>query len=171
DHFLRGSALYFAFKKPDMVAAREEFRRAIEIDPHFAAAHARLSMAYTMDAAFDWSESPQESLEQGYRSACKAVALDDFDASAHAALAYVLSWTRRCEPAAEAACRAIDLNPNCYDAHFTLGIALCMGGRPHEAIPALESTLRLSPRDPLAWATFGIQALAQYGAGQYESAI
>jgi len=171
DHFVRGSSAFFAFKKPAMVVARQQFRRAIEIDPGFSAAHARLSMAHMLEALLDWSEKPRESLEAACSLARTAVALDDFDASAHAALAYALAGMRRHESAREAARRAIDLNPNSYDAHTSLGLACVLGGWPREAIPPFEAALRLSPREPLGWANYGFVAIAHYVTGAFEAAV
>ena len=171
DHFLRGSSSFFLFRKPDMAVAREQFERAIELDPYFATAHARLAMAHVLDAALDWSETPQASLEAAYRAARRAVELDDLDASAYVALAYEVLHMRRYEPALDAARRAVDLNPNFHDAQFALGSSLTYASHPDEAVQVFACALRLSPHDSFAWATHGLAGLAHYIAGRYQDAI
>ncbi len=48
--------------------------------------------------------------------------------------------------------RAIDLNPSFSEAYLSLSQVLTEDGRPNEAIPVLETTMRLSPNSPLGFA-------------------
>jgi TolB-like protein len=57
EHFLRGNYYYHRYNKRDMEAARAELQQAIDIDPHFAAAHARLAAAHAMDIAVGWAKT------------------------------------------------------------------------------------------------------------------
>jgi adenylate cyclase len=171
DHFLRGSAYFYAYTKLEMIQAREQFEKAIALDPNFAAAHARLAMAHTLEAANAWSKTFQISLDAACRSAKQGVSLDDHDSSAHVALSYSLLYGRQYDQSLSAARRAVEVNSNFFDAHFALAISLTYGGHPDEALGVFEFALRLSPYDPLAWATYGIFAMALYLVGRYEEAI
>jgi TolB-like protein/Tfp pilus assembly protein PilF len=170
DHFLRGSYYYHLLKKRDMVLAREHLTRAIEANPQFATAHARLATAHVVDASLNWSGTPHLSLAAAIQSARTAIALDPLDASAHAALAYALPYAGQHGEAIDAAHNAVELNSNYHLAYFALALALTFGGAPAEAIPAFESADRLNPRDPASWALLGCKAMAFYTAKQYEAA-
>lgn len=170
-HFLRGSHDFFSYRKAAMAAAKEQFRQAIENDPDFAPAHARLGAAHGLEAILGWSDEYQHSLDSARQSAQNAISLDDLDASPHAALARALLWKRSHDLAIDAASRAIELNPNYHEAFSLLGQCLTFSGRPRDADGPFEMAIRLSPRDPLSWATHGLRALARYLAGEYDAAI
>ena len=170
DHFLKGNYYYHRFNKRDMLVARAELQQAIDIDPYFAAAHARLAAAHAMDIAAGWAENLPESIAAILRSANTAIALDDLDASAHVALAYARLHAREFDPAIAAARRAVELNPNYHDAYFALGLTLLAGGHSVLAIAAFSDALRLNPRDPAGWNQLGL-AMSYYTDRQYEAAM
>ena len=170
DHFLKGNYYYHRYNKRDMQTARAELQQAIDIDPHFAAAHARLAAAHAMEIAVGWAENLPESIAAIQRSANTAIALDDLDASAHVALAYARLHAREFEPAIAAARRAVELNPNYHDACFALGLTLLAGGYAVPAVAAFGNALRLNPRDPAGWNQLGL-AMSYYTDKQYEAAM
>ena len=98
------------------------------------------------------------------------MALDPFDASAHAAAAHALTYAREHEAALELGHRGVELNANFPYCHYALAVALMYGGRPLEAIPALEQGVALNPRDPELWIPYTLQCAAHYTAGQYGAA-
>ena len=171
DHFLRGCYHRNRFTAQDAMLARHHLSQAIEIDPHFAAAHARLAQLHVNLATLNPTADTPKTLTMALKLANRAVALDALDASAHGAAAYVLVYLRRHDAALEAARRAVELNANYHPGHYVLGRALLFGGCAREAIPEFEETARLSPRDPAMWAILTYQALAQYTAGYYEAAL
>jgi adenylate cyclase len=171
DHFLRGCYHRNRFTAQDAMLARHHLSQAIEIDPHFAAAHARLAQLHVNLATLNPTADTPKTLTMALELANRAVALDALDASAHGAAAYVLVYLRRHDAALEAARRAVELNANYHPGHYVLGLALLFGGCAREAIPEFEETARLSPRDPAMWAILTYQALAQYTAGRYEAAL
>ena len=59
------------------------FRRAIELDPNYAAPYAGLGMAYMMDYQNHWSDTSETSLDQAERFIDEAIAKDDKDPFAH----------------------------------------------------------------------------------------
>jgi len=171
DHYLRGSHHRNRFTPQDAMLALHHFNQAIAIDPHFAAAHARLAQLHVNLATLSPSADTPKTLEIALQLANRAVALDALDASAHGAAAYVLVYSRQHDAALLAGHRAVELNANYHPGHYALGLALLFGGSAREAIFEFETTARLSPRDPAMWAILGHQALAQYTAGHYEDAL
>ncbi len=170
DHFLRGCYHNSRYRKGDTQIATHHLARAVEIDPHFAAAHARLALTLVFAASLNHTPDARETLASALQSAETAIALDGLDASAQTAASYALAYMRQHDAGLEAGRRAVALNPNYYLAHLALAIALMYGGTPEEAIPEFEMTARLSPRDPSMWAILGQQALAHYTARQYKAA-
>jgi adenylate cyclase len=69
------------------------------------------------------------------------------------------------------ASRAIELNGNFALGHFYLGIALSLDGRHEEALEALGTGLRLSPRDPRASTWLANKARVLYHLRRYAEAI
>jgi hypothetical protein len=170
DHFLRGSYHHHRFRARDATIAVHHLSRAIEIDPLFAASHARLALTLAFEASLGHTPDPGETLAKALQSANTAIALDGFDASAHAAASYALVYSRQYDAGLQAGRRGVELNPNYHLAHFALAISLMFGGAPAESISEFEITARLSPLDPAAWAILGQRALGHYTCKQYEAA-
>jgi TolB-like protein len=169
DHFLRGGYHFHMYTKRDSLLALDHLRRAIQIDPRFAAAHARLALAHTYAASLGRAGDVRETLGAALNSAKTAVALDSFDASAHAAASYAQTYMHQHDSAVHFGRHAVELNTNYHLAYFVLGIALTFAGAPLEALDPLESAIRLSPRDPAVWFIHNTLALAHYTAKQYEA--
>jgi TolB-like protein len=171
DHYLRGNHHRNRFTAQDAVLALHHFSQAIDIDPHFAAAHARLAQLHVNLATLNPTADTPKTLATALELAKRAIALDPLDASAHAAAAYVLVHSRQHDAALQAGHSAVELNANYPAGRYALGLALLFAGSAREAIAEFEMTARLSPRDPAMWAILGYQALAQYTAGYYEAAL
>ena len=171
DWYLRGLWHLQKFKKPDNAEAQSLFSRAIEIDPDFAQAHARLATSLWYDVWLTWSAEPEKSLQAAYETAKRAVVLDERDEWGHFALSLVCTFMHRYDVALAAARRAVELNPGNAYSHTALGIACQLSGvRNEEAILAFDTALRLSPADPLRFGWFGGQAIANYQLRRYEDA-
>ncbi len=52
------------------------------------------------------------------------------------------------------------LSPRLAQAHHGLGFVLVRSGRLDEAVEALETAVRLSPRDPILWGTMCFLSVA-----------
>jgi TolB-like protein len=171
DHFLRGSYHRNLFTPGDAKLALHHFNQAIEIDPHFAGAHARLALLHVNLATLNPSADSPKTLATALQLANRAIALDALDAAAHGAAAYVLVYSRQHEAALQAGRRAVELNANYHPGHYAFGLALLFGGSALDAILEFEMTARLSPRDPAMWAILSYHALALYTARHYEAAL
>ncbi len=169
DYFLRGRELWHRLTKETNIAARDLLQRAIELDPHFASAHAFLALTHGLDYLNGWSPSPPNSREQAEELARRAVALDDRDPRAHWALSIVELYSRRHDMATSEAQRAIILNPNFAEGHVSLGEALYYSGRADEALKYFDGAMVLNPYFPDVLLHF--QALALFQLGRYEQAV
>jgi len=75
-----------AYTREGSARARDYFERAVELDPYYAVAYARLSMNLIFRWIVNWSQSREESIETGLKFAEKAVSPDGKLALAHTAL-------------------------------------------------------------------------------------
>lgn len=83
-------------------------------------------------------------------------------------LTYV--WLREHDKAIVEAEKAVSLDPNSAYGYHALGSALDFAGRPQEAIPFLQKSLRLSPT-PIDTVTLVRLGMACRHIGQYEEAV
>jgi adenylate cyclase len=167
----RGMWHYASVDPGEMDKAFSFFRRAIELDPLFAPAHAALAGAYLREASYFRPELRAENIPRALSYAQRAVALDPMDATGHAALADALLMSGRHSQSMPEADLAVSLDPNSSYAYGMQGAVRTWGGRPREAIESLGVAMRLSPFDPRIPALLHTKARAHYLAGDYEVAI
>jgi adenylate cyclase len=155
----------------DNALAQRFFQQAIDIDPTFAGGCKGLAIAQAQAAAeFQKRSLPtiQSSVEGLAR---RAVALDNFDAEAHSILSNLLRLRGDHTGALAEAERALAITPNLALAHGAMGATLVFSGRPKEGLAALETSIRLDPRDPYLAARLNQMALGLYFCREYETAI
>jgi adenylate cyclase len=150
--------------------AMQLLEEAIALDPEYAYAYSILSTAHFDLVVIGASESPRESLQRAVELGKKAIALDDSNSSVHASLTFPYMYLREFDKAISEAEKAISLSPNSATAYWALGTALSLSGRPQEAIPMLQKSLRLSPI-PVHSQVLGLLAHSYGMIGQYEEAI
>ena len=97
--WLRARELLSRSRREAIVQAKAMYRRAIEIDPNFAAPHAGLSLATISEYVSDWAVDPEEALDEAERWARRALELDDQEPVSHMALGHVMIWRRDLEGA------------------------------------------------------------------------
>ena len=137
------------------------FRRAVALDPGFAAAHAHLGYALWTLAVFGLTDEVEGIAGETQELCERAITLDPNEAMGHVALGRLLAWTGDIETAIAEARQAIQLNPNMALGHYFLGFALAFGaGRAADSLPHYEAAIRLSPRDPLRWFMLTMKGVA-----------
>ncbi len=82
----------------------------------------------------------------------QALAIDANQYLVHHAHAALLMVRRRHEEAVAADERALELNPGYVGTYITLAACQEGLGRPDDGLAYIDKAIRLSPRDPLAWA-------------------
>ncbi|MBS0430964.1 MAG: tetratricopeptide repeat protein [Proteobacteria bacterium] len=133
----------------DLRRSIDAFDEAIRLDPRYAAAYARLSLAWNALAAQAMGGKEAAQANARARNAVNtALRLDPDSSLAHRSLAYLLlnvdmDWT-----AAEAqARRALQLSPKEASAQFDLGIATASLGQVRQAVELTRQALVTDPRD------------------------
>ena len=144
DLYLKGLYHWNRFVREGTVKALEYFQQAIEIDPDYAHAHAKLSDAYYRLSNIYFS--PLEAMPKAKSAALRSVELDATLAEARTALAVVKDQFDWDWVAAEREYRkAIEYNSNCVIARQRYSRYLVRMGRFDEALENLQIALELDP--------------------------
>jgi serine/threonine protein kinase/tetratricopeptide (TPR) repeat protein len=117
EHFLRGRQLLNSSTlRTSVEEAEREFRRAIEIDPHYAPAYAGLAQAYGW--VVEWLAGGEALREAADRASRRALELGPQLPESHVARAAVLGMNGDDQAAEREFREAIRLNPNSFEAHY-----------------------------------------------------
>jgi Flp pilus assembly protein TadD len=154
----------------DMATARTLYRRVIELDPKWVWPHQALVMTHYMDIQNQWTDSPENAVEEAVREARRCIELDDQDYMAHLALGIARFLLGDGVKVLEAFQRATELAPHISLTHQFLGSALAWVD-PDAAIASLERVVQLSPRDPYLYIVVGEMARSHFTAGRFEQAV
>jgi adenylate cyclase len=130
--------------------ARGLFERAIELDPGLSLGFTGLAFSLVSELLFQLARDRDATAERVLALSQQALARDANDAVAWFTLGLGHLYAGEPEATRAANERALELNPSVTWAHGGLGVALCALSppRPDEAAAALETAIRLSPRDP-----------------------
>ena len=167
DNLLRGHMHCHRYTRDDNAEAHRMYRKAIELDPNLAQAHAWLAWTYHMGHYFVWET--HDSIDLAAESINRALALDDDDSFIRTVYAYTLRRGGRPDEAEMQFEKAVELNPNDAIATAWLAEFLVARGRSAEALQWVEKAIR---RDPyhVDWYCI-IQGEALYCLRDYEGAV
>jgi TolB-like protein len=166
DALLKGIE-HWSQKTPDGYAnAISYYKLAIELDPNFSRAHAKLAQAYLSSSKTGFSGVWQ----RGYRDTLLArkhleIAMSKPNATAHIVASEMALFRRRFDEATSNAERAIVLDPNDPDAHSMLAGVLISSGRPLQGLEYVKKSMRLDPHNisgDLYWKAKAHLCMAEY---------
>ncbi len=169
--YQRGLWHLYRHTAEDSAKGQELFRRAIELDPAFAAPHAALGFSLYYEVLGGLISDPGDRLSRALEEAKAAVAADEWNAFGHAVLGRILLLHDEHDASIAAYETSLELNPNYANAHYGLAFALCFTGQPEEAMRELDEAQRLSPHDPLLWAFMTIKSFALTLLRRYDEAL
>jgi TolB-like protein/Flp pilus assembly protein TadD len=167
--YLRGRYSFGKRTKDEMLRAVDYFRQAIDRDPKFALAYARIAETYGSIPAYPYL-APREAFPQAKAAALKSLEIDPSLSEGHTFLAYCLAiYDWNWSEAERSFKRAIELDPNNSSAHFRYGqIYLMPIGRFDEGIAEIKRGLELEPLDINMGGTL---SSAYFFAGQNDTAL
>ncbi|MGA9343120.1 MAG: tetratricopeptide repeat protein [Rhodanobacteraceae bacterium] len=144
EFYLRGRQIQSLKSSDNWLKAPQMFRRAVELDPDYAQAHAGL--ADSLSQLLTWRIIKREgSLGDSLTAAGRALELAPDLAEAHVARANTLSLAGDSNGATAAFQRAIELNPELYEAHYYFGRHCYAQGQHARAIAEFEAAHRARP--------------------------
>jgi TolB-like protein/Flp pilus assembly protein TadD len=168
DAYLIGRHFWNRRTGRDLLRSLDLYRRAIELDPNLAVAHAGLADSLILVGV--WGMRPPDQVFPDARAAAaRALAIDERLAEAHTTLAevrkdYDLDW----KGAERGYRRAIAFNPAYATAHHWYAQLLSMLGRHSEAISEILEARRL---EPLSIPINAFVAYIYLVARQYDDAV
>ena len=166
--YLRGLYRWNQREPEDIRVAIEEYTRAAQLDPRYAAPHAGLAEVYAFMGNF--SLIPQAMAYGTARTEAKrALELDPELAEAHSALGVVnTEYEWNWESAEREYRRALALNPGSASTRQAYADFLSRQGRHDEALRTIQDAMRL---DPLSPPVNGMLGTVYFHARRYEEAI
>jgi adenylate cyclase len=169
DYVLRARPALRRPTRANIVEARELLRRAIALDPAYAAAHSALGETFHVAISMGWAESPAEYWKRVETAAGEALRLDPTDMRGRILLARSYIAYNRYPEAQSQIDRAIAINPNDADALAGRGNILVWLGKTDAAIETLEFAQRIDP-ELNDYDSFAL-TLAYYLKSNYAAAI
>jgi adenylate cyclase len=145
EYLLKGRALYVQFRRHTHAQARNQFERALEINPAFMPALYLLGLTLTDQARFGWEKGQAATYQAALDCADRALAIDPSFGEAYLVIGYVCTFQRRHDEAVAAGERAVTLAPSSSDAHHMAGMYHGYSGNFRRAVLYEEHAQQLSP--------------------------
>ncbi len=171
ENYQRGLWNMWSYRRDELKLAHAHFKRATKLDSNFAPAFAYWSYSHYQSVIMGWSDDDTKSLDDGMKAAEKALALDDQDPIAYFAAGRIHMMQGNHDASIASLETSIRLNPSFNQAYHGLGMVLTLSDRLDDAKAALLQSERLSPRDPITWASTVVHALACVLSGDHEEAL
>jgi len=171
DVYLHGLQQVASFGVEAVLEAARSFRRATELDPQFARAHAGIANAYLF--AYETSAIPLDELLRVAEPAMqRAMQLDPALSEAQTARGGVLAAKRDVEGAKTAFRRALELNPGNTQASHLYGTFLWHHWELEEMMQVYDHALQVDPLDATlqGFRGFGLQTLRRLDEAQADFA-
>lgn len=145
---LRGQQLIMGFTREANAHARRLFEEALEVAPDFGRAYGALSRTHNLDWRYEWSPTPEASLDAAVDYARRAIERDSLDARGFAELGCANLYRKRHEEALSDYQRALALNPNDADIISEYADALVYADQPEKSLELMDKAMRLNPYYP-----------------------
>ena len=160
----------YRFTATDTALAQGCFERAIRADPHFARAHAGLSFTSFLDAFLHQTADPALAARNARRHAERGLELDALDPFVNFTMGRSFWLTDEPEVAADWLARATALNPNYAQGFYASAFTAMITGNAPVTLAGLDTSLHLSPLDPLLYGIHGVRAQMLIQQEDYQAA-
>lgn len=154
-----GLAHLYRFTDADTALARSFFEHAVAADPNFARAHAGLSFTSFLDSFLRLSPDSASAARAARRHAERSLELDALDPFGNFTMGRSFWLTDEPEIAADWLARATALNPNYAQGFYASAFTAMLTGDAPATFAALDTSLHLSPLDPLLYGVYGVRGL------------
>jgi serine/threonine-protein kinase len=169
EEYLKGRDSWGQWSEEGMTNSLSHFRRAIEMEPDYAPAHAGMALTYISASTFVQLWPPREGVLKGKKIAQKAIELDPALAEGYyarglARLNYDWDW----DGAESDFKKALELTPNSALALDNYASFLLVRGRHEEAVVVQKRALEQDPLSPWLYLDLGWIYFESY---QFDQAI
>lgn len=148
----------YRFTATDNALAKHCFEQAIKADPQLARAHAGLSFTSFLEAFLRLTPDPVLAAREARRHAERGLELDPLDPFANFTMGRTFWLSNEPEIAADWLARATTLNPNYAQGFYASAFTAMLTGNAPAAFDAPDTSLHLSPLDPLLYGIHGVRA-------------
>ena len=169
DYFSKAIDCANTYTKRENIRARENFKKAIEIDPGYAKAYSGIACTYLLDAVEAWKNDYDACMKKCLHFATKAIECDDSESWSYWQLAVYFIYTMEHDLALLEFEKAIQLNPNDADVLADAGYYFSYCGNSKKGLEYAQKAMRLNPHFP----EYYLLQMGQifFDAHQYENAI
>ena len=147
------------------------YERALELDPSSIAALTGLARALIAWGTMLGEDPTPAALDRISALISQAAAIDGDHSYVLLASGHLLRLQRRWTESIPIFQRLIELHPGEAEGYARLAFSKMRAGAADEAIPVLEMSLRLDPRNPLAYNSYSNLAYAMLLVGRYQECI
>ena len=144
----RGVHEYLKFTREGMLKAKEQFEKAVLLEPGDEAAMASLGHCYDQLASAGWVQDCEAGFSAAQDLGERILQANPESAQAFVLLAAVQRSRGQFDEAIENAERAVELAPNDSSNHAFLASTLISADRPAAALAPIETAVRLNPTYP-----------------------
>lgn len=144
DHAMRGWWHYYNWTKEDNAKAKEMFKKAIDLDPAYAAGYVGMGQSYVQAYHSGYNPDP-ELLDHAMKAAQNALQTDPSEPLTYLLLTDIYWRKGQWEQALVEIDKGIDLNQSFVDAIYFKGFILRNLGRHVESIEYFEKAIQLDP--------------------------
>ncbi len=171
DAYLRAVTNFWPISKERVRENLALLEQAIERDPHYGPALAWAAICHLRAHQDGWAENPQIARQKGLDLAREALRVAGSEPETLANAAYALAYFGEDIGAMLALVdRALSLNPSFARGWYLGGLLRLMAGEPDRALADIETSLRLSPRDPVGTQSV-LNGIAHFFARRFDAAL
>ena len=145
EYYLRGRRHFYQFSDQGWQQAREDFSRAIELDPDYALAYAGLADCFSF--IYMYADSAVSIRLQAETCSRLALQLAPDLAQVHTSRGLAMSHSKRQDEAETAFERAVELDPTLFDAYYFHGRHAFSNGNLEAAVRLFEKAAEVRPED------------------------
>jgi class 3 adenylate cyclase/TolB-like protein len=169
EYFYRGSSYLYGGNKEDNALARQMYEALYRVQPDSVIGPSNISVTHWLDAFFNWTDNPDESIRQAGEWAKKAIQYDDNNGIGHAVYGHLQLLEGRYDEAMTTCAKGVELRSSCPLAHGLMGLVLNYNGDARGAVKSLREALQLEKIYP-AW-MINVLAAAYRDCGEVELSI
>ncbi|MFD1341260.1 winged helix-turn-helix domain-containing tetratricopeptide repeat protein [Litorisediminicola beolgyonensis] len=173
DLLLQGRHFEAALDRPGVTRALSLYRQALDVDPGYTEAYARLANMYDFSSRYGWGESAETDRVLAIEMAERAVRLDPENPFARWTLGRILSRLGRTPSSRERGMgelrAAIEIDPNYADAYGFIALVYVGGGETDAARQAIATAFDLNQTPPYWY--YQNRGIVSYFDEEYLSAV